>query len=308
MARKRNRQEMSGLFDFFSKKKKGPEQQSLFALPPSSNLPTQYPAEKRSPFSILAPKSQLPGKAEPRKPSPFSIFAPKQEEVRERPASAPSRPPIQFPQATEETGEVKEIFKVLTPPAAPAAKNPNRYIFVRPSAPPERIPLRPYGLPAPVAAPVTEWTMPLPSQLAEHFRSKMNLPGMWDMIRETRAMPGFREEQLENFQKGVPMFVRVDPVVYQEFYTDFANFYGIPWDVMARYLDVAPIHQKEAEESLWNNVISPLNSMVPEAFEILKPPDLPGFFNVSFTEPSGEYWLYYIEPMFEDQAGGPGGS
>ena len=311
MARKENRQEMSGLFDFWKKKKKGPEEKSLFEglIPalPTPHLPSA-PKEKRSLFSILTPKSQLPARQESKQksPSPFSILAPKRE-VTERIQAPTPKPMIKFPKAQEEKGEIKDLFKEVLRPKPRPGTTPNRYIFLRPSAPPEKIAIRPYGLPAP-ASPVMEWTMPTPSQLAEHFKTKMNLNGIWDMIRNARAMPGFREDQIANFEQGLPMILPIDPVVYQEFYTDFANFYGIPWNVIGTYLDVPPARQKEAEESLWNNVLSPLNAMVPEAFEILKPSDLPGFFNVSFTDPNGEYWLYYIEPMFEAQAGGSGGS
>jgi hypothetical protein len=106
------------------------------------------------------------------------------------------------------------------------------------------------------------------------------------------------------------MMIPIDPVVYQEVYTDYANFYGIPWNVMSMYLTVPEGQRKAAEEALQNNVISPLNAMVPEAFDILRPPDIPGFFNVTFTEPGGEYWLFYIEPKLEGllPPGGSGGS
>ncbi len=151
----------------------------------------------------------------------------------------------------------------------------------------------------------------------------MNLPAIWDMIRETRSLPEFREDQLKYYKYGVPMIIPVDPVVYREFYTDFANFYGVPWNVVSEYMSVPSNQQKAADEALWNNVFSPLNAMVPEAFEILKPQDIPGFFNVSFTEPkkpgtqvkepeqepiAREHWLFYIEPLIEPPALPGGGS
>lgn len=58
-----------------------------------------------------------------------------------------------------------------------------------------------------------------------------------------------------------------------------------------------PQDEAEAEDLVWNNVISPLNIVVPDAFHLLKPRDIPGFFTISFDERTGQWWLYYVEPM-----------
>lgn len=306
---------MSGLFDYFSKKKKEEKQKSLFEMivPP---LPvSKPPAEIRKEKAVsdyFKPKSNLPAKTEPKKSFLPSVdFLIPKEKKAEKPLSIVPEvnlPKAEKPRKSVEEG-IKEVFQspprplAPAPAPAPASKRPSKYVFLRPSAPPERIP---YGLPAPAAQrPVMEWTMPTPSQLAQHFRG-LNLQSFWDRIRQIRAMPEFQADQIEYYKSGVPMMIPIYPVVYQERFTDFANFYGIPWDVMASYLNVPPEQEKAAEEALWNNVLSPLNAMVPEAFEILKPPDLPGFFNVSFRDPTGEYYLNYIEPMFEEQLP-PGG-
>lgn len=310
---RKTRQEMSGIFDFF-KKKKDPEQRSLFApsLPPQ-NLPVLR-EEKKSPFSILKAKEDQPARAKTQSPGFFSMLSPKKEKQKEAPREtprAPSTPAIRFPYARDEDqqGKLKDLFQGILK-EEPPKKNPNRYVFINPSMPPQAIPLRPYGMPTASSSPVMEWTLPTPSQLAEHFRVKQNLNAMWDEIRAIRATPEFKKDQLIYSWQGLPMMIPLDPVVYQEMYTDFANFYGIPWDVMSIYLSVPGDQQKAAEEALWNNVLSPLNAMVPEAFEILKPPDLSGYFNVSFTEPKGEYWLFYVEPKLDVEvpSGGFGGS
>lgn len=307
---------MSGLFDFFNKK---PEQKSvskpllpfkssLPSLPSPSTKPT-HKEEQQSIFAIFKPQPQLPARVETRKPSPFNILAPKNK-PRAETAPRPKKPMIRFPEAQEEKGEVRDIFKEVLKPEAPPPppRTPTRYTFLRPSNIPQTVPIQPYGLPAPATTSPREWPLPTPTQMAERFHRTMNLPAMWDEIRSIREMPEFRRDQAKYYKQGAPMMVPVDPVVYQEVYTDFANFYGIPWEVMTMYLDVPASHQKEAEEALWDKVLSPLNAMVPEAFEMLKPPDLPGFFNVSFTEPGGEYWLYYIEPLIEGLNILPGGS
>jgi hypothetical protein len=171
-------------------------------------------------------------------------------------------------------------------------------------------PVRDYGITAPSTAPVMEWRLPTAEQLAEHFRRTNNLEGMWETIRNARAHPEFKIDQVAYYRRGIPMIIKLDPIVFQETYTDFANFYGIPWGVIAMYLDVPREQAKAGEDALWESVLSPLNAMLPDAFEILKPADLPGYFNASFTEPKGTYWLSYVEPMLPGPpaSGGSGGS
>jgi hypothetical protein len=174
----------------------------------------------------------------------------------------------------------------------------NKYFYLRPSATPVMTPQRHYGLPTVSTAPVVEWAFPEPKQLADHFRKNMHLEEIWNYIRRSRLDQRFKQDQIIYYRQGIPMVIPIDPIVYQEIYTDFANFYGIPWEVMSMYLSAPPEEQKAAEDALWKNVISPFNAMLPEAFEQLKPRDLPGYFNASFREPSGQYWLNYIEPLF----------
>jgi len=276
---------MSGLFDFMKKPKK-PEQKSLYPAPiPASNLPA--PVEKKlNPLSIFKPQSTLPVKKK-ETPGFFSALipsAPEKQEVIPAPPPASRAPAVAFPMAEEEKGEVRDIFAPMRPPQAPQPTPATRYVFIKPSAPPATLP-RVYGLPAPAPQPVREWGLPNPYQLAEHFKKLLDLPQIWDRIRDIRAMPAFKYEQIENYRIGIPMVIPITPVVYREFYIDFAEFYGVPWSVVSAYMNVPAEQVKMADEALWNNVFSPLNSMVPEAFEILKPLDIPGFFNVSFTNP-----------------------
>lgn len=299
MARRTRENEMSGIFDFLKRKK---EQKSLFDLPapsppkPGELIPAKK-AEKRSLIDIFRPKPHLPARPEPGKKeiSLPEVFAPKLPALPE----APPPPPKQIewgelipPPSPPEAKPISEVVRTFRSRESPAPK----YVFIQPSAPPEIEPRRSFEL---IVAPQTrvEWKLPSVEELAAHFRRTNNLEAMWDYIRNVRADPDFKREQLASSWRGVPITVPLDPIVYREKYTDFANFYGIPWAVMELYLNVPPALEKEAEEALWKNVISPLNIMVPEAFELLKPQDIPGFFNVSFIEPSGQYYLFYVEPL-----------
>lgn len=307
MARRSRQKEMSGIFDFLRGKKRS-EQKSLFDVfaKPSTQLPalpsqpggiTPTPQEKSSVVDIFRPKPHLPAKVEPGKKeiSLPEVFAPKlpsraqgvpPEKAVEWGTIIPSPPPQQIAPVSE---VVREVFRPTSPP-------PPKYVFVRPSEPPQVEAKRGYEM---IVAPQKrlEWQLPTVEQLAEHFRRTNNLGAMWDYIRSVRGSLDFKKDQLIASWRGDPMVVPLDPVVFKEKFTDFANFYGIPWAVMETYLNAPPEHEKEAEDALFADVISPLNVMVPEAFEMLKPQDIPGFFNVSFMDPSGQYYLFYVEPL-----------
>jgi hypothetical protein len=313
MARRARQNEMSGIFDFLKGKKKS-EQKSLFdfskpqlpALPPKPGemIPAPKP-ERGSVIDVFRAKPHLPAVPEPsrREITPADVLAPRLPARRE--SAPPTPPPVQWQSlipaaAPKEERPMSEVARTVF---APSERPPTRYVFLRPSEPPQIAPQRPHQM---IVHPQgrTEWKLPTVEELADHFRKTNNLDAMWNFIRETRAHPDFKVDQQMAYYRGEPMVVPIDPVSYRERYTDFANFYGIPWAVMETYLNAPEQYEKEAEEALWRDVLSPLNIMVPEAFELLKPDDIPGFFNVSFVEPSVEYSLVYVEPLFE--SGGQG--
>lgn len=304
MARRTRQNEMSGFWDLF-KRKKTPEQKALFdvfAKPPSQlpALPSRpgeiVPAPKKpSLIDVFRPKTQLPAKPAPAKKeiSLPEVLAPKLP-ARPRPPEKAVEWTALIPRETPE--EAKPLSEVARTAFKPRDLPPPKYVFIQPSAPPEVEAKRAYEL---VVAPQTraEWKLPTREELADHFRKTNDLEAMWNFIRDVRSNPAFKKDQVVASWRGDPMLVPLDPVVYKEKFTDFANFYGIPWGVMQMYLSVPPEQADVAEEALWTDVLSPLNAMVPEAFELLKPQDIPGFFNVSFMEPSGQYYLFYVEPL-----------
>jgi hypothetical protein len=320
---RRTRQEMSGIFDYFKKSK----QKSLFESGPLIPAPSQLPAaprEERDIFALFDPKAQLPAAPKksffsrflppvpvvpsttaPKKRDIFDVIVREEKPTAQREEAPPSQPMAEWKEMFpgKEGPPISGMFdKIVTPEEIPP-----RYVLINPSVPPEKTPIRPRGLPAPSTSPVVEWAFPSAADLAAHFQRTMNLPEIWDMIRTIRATPEFKKDQLIYSWQGIPMMIPVDPVVYREEYTDFANFYGIPWGVIQMYVDVPPEYQKAGEDALWNSVLSPLNSLLPEAFDMLKPRDIPGFFNVSFMEPNKEYWLNYVEPKLEGVIPPPGG-
>lgn len=310
---------MSGVFDFFRKSK----QKSLFdafesgaLIPAPSQLPAS-PKEKKSLIQrLLPPVPGLPAEIRketgPKKSLIQRLLPPLPSfpsEKRQEPEVIPERepaPPVEWGEMFSKSSEEPPVSGMFEKMVEQEELPPPKYVFINPSVPPET-PVRPHGLPPSRTAPVMEWSFPSASQLADHFQRTLKLPEIFSEVRALRATPEFKKDQIEYSWQGLPMMIPLEPIVYQEKYTDWANFYGIPWGVIQMYMDVPPEYQKEGDDALWNNVLSPLNWLLPEAFEKLKPPDLPGFFNVSFTEPNGEYWLYYIEPMLKGVSVPPGG-
>lgn len=300
---KKAKTELSGLFDFWKKKKKGPEQKALFEVfkppgqtglpalpaPASPGLPVPAKPPKRPVFEVFKPETRLPAKPKPTGMAPYEVFSKVIPFPGARPPAEKKPMELVVPSFMEEefsvpTEAVEKVF-------APREEEPPKYVFVQPSKIFESA--RPGGeLIVPGVSPVMGFRIPTPPELADHFRKTMELPGLFDEVRRIRSTPEFINDQLRSYERGEPGLVPVDPVVYRETYTDFSKFYGIPWSLIDSFLS-----RPAGEEELWTNVIAPLNSMVADAFEILKPEDIPGFFTVSFIEPTMEYWLFYVEPL-----------
>lgn len=299
MARTPARKEMSGIFDAFKKK---PGQKSLFDAivpgkePPLPALPAPrektglpaLPAGQKSLFDPFVSKKSEPSR-EVAKPKPVE--------------SQPIPWAEMFPVSNEPSP--MEMFREARQEVEP----PTKYVFLEPSAVPEIYPPRPYSLPTKEAT-MRSWRLPSAEEMAGHFQRTMNLDAMWEDIRHFRSQPNYKKDQLKNAKKGIPMMTPIDPIVHREMYTDFSNFYGIPWAVIEAYLSSARTEKEEkvAEDLLWDEVLSPLNTRLPNAFELLKPSDIPGFFTATFDEGSGNYYLYYVEPMLKAPPGGFSGS
>ena len=300
MAKKAKR-ELSGIFDFWKKKKKEPEQKAVLevfrpglpALPAPPSLPVPAKPPKRPVFEVFRPETRLPAK-----PTPAGTMAPHEVFSRKELIPLPgTKPPAEkkpmelvVPSFMEEEFSVptEAVEKVFAPPRE---EEPLKYVFVQPSRTLE--PAAPGGeLIVPGVSPIMGFRIPTPPELADHFRKTLELPALFDEVRRIRSTQEFVNSQLASYDRGEPALIPLDPVVYREMYTDFSKFYGIPWSLMDSFLS-----RPTGAEELWTHVIAPLNSMVADAFEILKPEDIPGFFTVSFVEPSMEYWLFYVEPL-----------
>lgn len=272
------RQEMSGFLDFFKKKPTpglpAPEKKSLSPYTPSESKKPLI--EYVFPKHVLPKKVKVEEKKKAVDPGKLAIF----------------KTDIIKPKELKEQAE-KEV------------KPPARYVFLEPSAPPVVYPPRSRRSVLPERK-TLEWRIPYAREMAAHFAETLDLGSIFEEVQELRSTPEFKHDQISHAKRGLPMMIPLVEVTYMEPLIDLANFYGIPWAVVESYFpDERTLEEEEeANERFWHEVISPLNDRVTDAFEILKPPDLPGFFVIARDDKFEHEYLQYVEPMLEVPEGG----
>lgn len=293
----------------FFRRKKQKEEKGLIPLPPPGPAPSF--------FEVFKPKPQYPAPLEPPPAAPpepprggilrmFEAFAPAPVRPEAGLPAIPEEPPPTEPVVWEEmfgapslpeeppittmfippTAEQQLPVPVPTPPSAPIPRPGEwpRHTFIR-------IPKLP-GV-------VGQWTPPSPQELAEHLKTIFLLDAIFPEVSAVRSTPDWGQKLIEHTSRGQPMAHRIDPVVYQNLYTDFAKLFNIPWEVVEGYIGHARTKGElaKATEVFMEDQVMPLIDRLVEAFEILKPQDLPGWFSVDYDHEKGTWYLYYIETM-----------
>lgn len=310
MARRKSRQELAGVLDWFKKK---PREERGLTVPSEERprpsmfaafAPPQLPAERRE-------ESRLP--ATPREQQKrgwamrlFEAFAPS--------AQPEPPPPTRLPAPAQEQGP-SDWERVFGPP--PQAEDPTpQEMIVPPPTVEEMLPVDIFQQPTSESAErrnytfirlprlrVGEWATPTPAELGEHFKSIYDTERIFADVRAARSLRGWNQGVMEAGELGLPLSIPVTDIVQQNFFTDFAKFYNIPWTVMQRYLAGANTDAEvaAAQQQILKDVIDPMNQRVGEAFEMIKPADLPGWFWVGYNENQGGWLLYYLEAMLGPQ-------
>lgn len=263
---------LGGIFDFLDPSKEG----SIFD---AFSKPTNTRKEKKEFPALPAPKSSLPAvrktegaltelKKEKLKEKILSLFMPPLPEVKEtRRAVAPEAPwEVMFSKSKDQPALYEEIPAERTEPIS-------RHQFIDTGL--KRIP---YGGP---------WEAPDIQTMVDHLSEKVDLESVFQNLLENRSMPYYQDVLAEAAFRGIPLYVPISIIDDKNFFTDFADFYGIPWSVVERM---------SSPEEFFVKVLSPLSIVLTEAFEVLKPDGLPGFFTVDHNGTDGHYWLYYVEP------------
>lgn len=111
---------------------------------------------------------------------------------------------------------------------------------------------------------------------------------LWDMIRRSRQSPEW-QESLAKTGEAKDEFETLgtcggQPTIYEE----FASFFHIPWEEMRNRAVVREFDDYEQwvkTDLIWMDIISPLADRLTEAFNLMKPKDLPGQIVLERTDP-----------------------
>ena len=132
---------------------------------------------------------------------------------------------------------------------------------------------------------------------------------LWEYIRSFRQRPEFQNEVRKGERGEGPggkvMFETLGtcgdhPDVFEE----TSSFFGIPWDEFRNRGGIVVEEDEQGNQyermtdtrQITEDVFFPLSEIVYEAFEMMKPKNLPGFFTLEFTPPHGcEVAVTYVE-------------
>jgi hypothetical protein len=281
MARRRKEPvaRMDGLLDWLDIF--GPEPEKGKKPPPGLPAPgSRLPALRKEERGLvpLPPKETLADKLL----SLFDAFGPSKkpglpaqiEEETRLPAPAPTERvwDVLFEEASEEETPIYEMFQ---PSAAEAAPTSTRYHFFGP----QEIAKIPYG--------EGRWSFPSVDQMAEHLARMIDLGRIFRELGESRSTYGYQDLLADAAYRGYPLYTPISVIDDRNFFTDFAQFYGIPWSVVEGY---------RTNEEFKRDILSRMGITLTEAFEALKPDFLPGFFAVELNTEDNKHWLFYVEP------------
>jgi hypothetical protein len=289
---------ISGIFDIF--RRRGPEERprsifEAFRPPPTvepRGLPPGLPAPPAERGLMPRPPA-LPVTAVPRARPPgfFSVFAPAP------PAPAPAAPALPARPREEEQRALWEVL--FAPPAEEALPSPveafraaARQEFARGSA------VRPpaWTLRWPPRSAVGPWQIPASGELAARLNEMLDLGRLFGEVVLQRSTPEIHSA----LRAGQMVTYPIDPVIFREPHVDVMQFFGVPPEVVDFYYGGAetPEQERAAFEAFWNQIVNPLLVTLTQAFEILKPPELPGHFLAMQDERTGAWWLNYVETPF----------
>jgi len=243
-------------------------------VPPGAGPTALGPLEVRpgglSPFDLLVPE---PGGAiapfDPAALDPFTMVAPPRavEPVFEGPLVPASGIP---PGEQQWAGwGAPPIFR---PEAAPAPEKKRKHW--QPSKPPKVEWIKKGG----------KWKMPSPKDVVPWIEDAFDVEKIWDLIRNDRATEEFRQMVIEQEDTGESALIPFQTVAYyynSDWAREAAEFFDIPPEVTQPWFDeLDRLNEREEDpdevEQELHEFFQDYYQVVEDAFDLIKPRDLPG--------------------------------
>jgi hypothetical protein len=275
--------QMAGLFDWLDIFSPLPEQKrgaDLPALPAPKSLPVVRKEERGI---IERPTGRT---LKEQVVSLFDIFGPPAKGVEDTRITAPVEAgreispgfkEMMFPIHDEE-GELPDIFEEVGEERPIRIQvPPERYEFIRVG--PGEVKRIPYES--------GEWMFPSEGEMAEHLERIIDFDKVFEEVYESTFTDDYQDRLTESVGQGIPLYTPLFKIDDRNLYSDFAEFYGIPW---------ALVEQVRSPDEFKAQFLNPLGFILTEVFEAKKTKPLGGFFSVAYNGQDGKYWLYYVEP------------
>jgi len=300
--------EKASIFDIFKKKPGLPAQRGEQAVVPAE--------KKESFFSILSPKSKVvvpfskvaADIAVPKGPNPLAPYIEKFKEVFKIIPKSPEPPP-----KPQKEGQMQLWAGLFEQEAENAEQKPFEEIFTmfRPEEVQPTKEVLPPNLPKNLHRDIKVLPMPrrttlFPSaqDVARGLMGLYNPIGdLWEMLREAREKPawkkhmdryGFAKEKFESIGTcGGP------PTVFEE----LSSLLHIPWEEFRKRAKIADRGDYEEwvdDDLIWEDIVFPATELMSEAFDLIKPPDLPGRFSFE-REVHGDSFCMLVATYTEGQ-------
>lgn len=165
--------------------------------------------------------------------------------------------------------------------------------------------------PSPKAAPAKKrkkagaWRMPTRDEWVRWIKDTFDLEDLWKYVRSNRESDGFIEAQNDESENGDPPVMPIETWADGDWERIF-DFFGIPDSVWSPYIDNIKKEEDEvgyfdeAWEAFNVELLYPLSNAIREAFDSIKPKDIPGRFILEDDGQTGTWGLLYYEPLPEE--------
>lgn len=131
--------------------------------------------------------------------------------------------------------------------------------------------------------------MPTAEELVPFIEDKFDIDALFREIRKERKKKDFKEV-LED-QGEARVFLEKVTAEGPHYWNEVGFYFSLPPELLAVYLD----REKPLQQEFWDEVLNEFFSRISDAFDEIKPRDLPGMIVVDGSEDDEDLYLQYFE-------------